>query len=269
LTLSPRASRNLCVSLHVSRQPTIVAATSGRSGRWRTRCCVTGHEDRRDDSSRHGSSRGLRGSRAVKDESSHREAAVRTQAAVVRTLADELHRETPGADVAKDLRAQAVEESARLVTAIEEVSRMRLQAPKEARGPRPRESREGQSRWPRILVVEDHDGTRRAIAQGLAPEYEIVTACNGLEGLKAATQGSFDAIVTDIWMPEMDGVTMVERIREALAPAQVPVIFLTGDAKPQNVAAGFSAGGTSYMVKPIDLDLLDREVRGLVATKPR
>jgi CheY-like chemotaxis protein len=188
----------------------------------------------------------------------------------MRTLADELRRETRGPEIAKDLRAQAVEESARLVTAIEELSRKRLQAPDEARGgPRPSELGEGERRGPRVLVVEDHDGTRRAIAQGLAPEYEIVTACNGLEGVKAATQGSFDAIVTDIWMPKMDGVTMVERIREALAPAQVPVIFLTGDATPQNVAAGFSAGGTSYLVKPIDLDLLDRELRRLVATKPR
>jgi CheY-like chemotaxis protein len=198
------------------------------------------------------------------DESSRRQAAVRTQAAVVRTLADELRRKAPEGDAARDLHAQTVEESARLVTAIDESARMRLQATPEAQERRPAESREGQSRRPRVLVVEDHDGTRKAIAQGLSPEYEIVTATNGREGLKAVTGGSFDAIVTDVWMPQMDGVTMVERIREALAPATIPVIYLTGEAAPQNVAAGFAAGGTSYLIKPVDLDLLDRELQRIV-----
>jgi DNA-binding response OmpR family regulator len=54
---------------------------------------------------------------------------------------------------------------------------------------------------------------------------------------------------------------MVERIRRMKAPAAVPVVFLTGETAPERVAAGFSAGGTSYLIKPVDLDLLGLELR--------
>jgi DNA-binding response OmpR family regulator len=120
-------------------------------------------------------------------------------------------------------------------------------------------------RSPRVLVVEDDDETRHAIARGLAPEYEVIAAANGLEGLKAASEQSFDAIVADIGMPEMDGITMVDRIRRMRAPSAVPVVFLTAETAPERIAEGFSAGGTSYLTKPIDLELLDLELRWVLS----
>jgi DNA-binding response OmpR family regulator len=116
-------------------------------------------------------------------------------------------------------------------------------------------------RWPRVLVVEDDDDARAAIAQGLAPEYEVVLAADGIEGLNAASEAKFDAIVADVAMPQMDGITMVAEIRRRSAPAMVPVVFLTAETMPERVVDGFSAGATSYLVKPIDLAVLDRELR--------
>jgi DNA-binding response OmpR family regulator len=123
----------------------------------------------------------------------------------------------------------------------------------------------GDDAWPRVLVVEDEEATRVAIVRGLAPEYEVIAASNGREGLKAASETSFDAIVTDIGMPEMDGITMVDRIRRMREPAVVPVIFLTAETTPERVVAGLSLEGTSYLVKPVDLDLLDQELRSALA----
>jgi DNA-binding response OmpR family regulator len=60
----------------------------------------------------------------------------------------------------------------------------------------------------------------------------------------------------------------VEEIRQRQAPATVPVVFLTAESAPERVAAGFSAGATSYLVKPVDLDLLDQELR-LALASPR
>ncbi len=94
-----------------------------------------------------------------------------------------------------------------------------------------------------------------------------LAASNGVDGLKAATDLPFDAIVADISLPEMDGVTMVARIRQMRAPAVVPAVFLSGATAPQRVAAGFAAGGTSYLVKPVDLGLLDQELRWALATR--
>jgi CheY-like chemotaxis protein len=164
-------------------------------------------------------------------------------------------------DDAEGLNAQAVEESVRLVSAIEGLARMRVANPVPRDDPRPEASSTGARRWPRVLVVEDEEATRVAIVRGLAPEYEVIAASNGREGLKAASETSLDAIITDIGMPEMDGITMVDRIRRMREATVVPVIFMTAETAPERVVAGLSLEGTSYLVKPVDLDLLDQELR--------
>ena len=87
-----------------------------------------------------------------------------------------------------------------------------------------------------------------------------------MEGLKAASETPFDAIITDIGMPELDGIAMVDRIRQMQAPAVVPVFFLTAETAPERVVAGLAVEGTSYLVKPVDLDLLDQELRLALAS---
>lgn len=199
----------------------------------------------------------------MKDEQSALRAA-RAQAAIVRTLATEMQREGHGGEEAASLRAQAVEESARLVATLESLARVRTSTPIPRGEPRP-QGLASARRWPRVLVVEDDDATRAAIARGLAPEYDVIAAGNGVEGLKIALETTFDAIITDITMPEMDGVTMVERIRSMRAPAVVPVVFLTAETAPERVVAELSVEATSYLVKPVDLDLLEHELRSALA----
>jgi CheY-like chemotaxis protein len=184
----------------------------------------------------------------------------------VRTLAAETQREGQAHDRAEELRVQTVQESARLVSVVETLSKTLSASPSATHDEsHPRAPSPLVGRWPRVLVVEDDDETRHAIARGLSPEYEVVTAANGLEGLKAASERPFDAIVTDIGMPEMDGITMVDRIRRIRAPGTVPVIFLTAETEPERIAEGFAAGGTSYLAKPVDLELLDQELRRVFA----
>jgi CheY-like chemotaxis protein len=191
--------------------------------------------------------------------------AARAQTAVMRTLATEVRREGRAEEDREGLRTQAVEESARLVSAVEGLARVHRTASvrrddrgDEAASTSPR-------RWPRVLVVEDDDATRDGIVRGLAPEYEVVAASNGLEGLKAASEASFDAIVVDMWMPGMDGVTMVDGIRRLPGPPVLAVVFLTAETAPERVVAGFAVGATSYLVKPVDLDLLEQELRWALA----
>jgi CheY-like chemotaxis protein len=187
--------------------------------------------------------------------------ATRTQAAVLRALAGEVERRAKRDLDTGAVRAQAVEESERLVNAMGDLSRARSPAPKAPRRAAPHDAADTANPWPRILVVEDDDEVRRAITQGLGPEYEVVAVNNGVEGLRAALEQHFDAIVVDMWMPEMDGATMVKCIRNMPAHAAVPVIFLSAETAPEHVAAGFSAGATTYLLKPLDLELLDQELR--------
>jgi two-component system chemotaxis response regulator CheY len=190
-------------------------------------------------------------------------------AAVVRTLLTEAGREGPPGVRGSALREQAVEESARLVSVLEDLSMARARHPHSVPPAKVPSDPDVVRRRPSILIVEDDDGTRSALALGLATSYEVTTARDGVEGLRATSGRTFDAIVTDVRMPEMDGITMVEKIRQAKKSAFVPVLFLTAETTPDRVAAGFSAGATSFMVKPLDLELLEAELRWLLGTTSR
>jgi len=115
----------------------------------------------------------------------------------------------------------------------------------------------------RILIVEDDANTRTALARWLEHDYDVTTACDGLEGLEIATTQSPppDLILTDVWMPRVDGVEMVTRIKRIESLRKIPAIFLTGQTSPVSMMAGLSAGARAYLPKPIDLEVLDRKVR--------
>jgi CheY-like chemotaxis protein len=195
------------------------------------------------------------------NDSNHDVRAMKAQAAIVRTLVDELKRDRHASETGA-LEAQTVEESARLVSHIEELSRRRSEAP-EVEPSRPTRVEAG-GRLPRVLLVEDDDIARQAMARWLSEGYEVVTARNGAEGLERASHEPPDVIIADVAMPGMDGIAMVERIRELDSSARVPVIFLTGQSAPESVAAGFRAGGSAYLIKPVELDLLDGELRAAI-----
>ena len=117
----------------------------------------------------------------------------------------------------------------------------------------------------RILVVDDDEGTRRAIAILLSGEYDVTTAADGIDGLEEAVLNPPDLIIADVWMPRADGVMMVRRMKQIDALRGVPVIFLTGQVSVQSMVAGISAGAWAYLPKPIDPDILERKVRGALA----
>jgi len=115
---------------------------------------------------------------------------------------------------------------------------------------------------PRILVIDDDESTRSALAQWLSYEYDVVTAKDGIDGLEAATVMTRpDVILADVWMPRLDGVTMIRRIKAIEALRRVPVIFLTGQTSVHSVVAGIAAGAWAYLPKPVNLDVLDLKLR--------
>ncbi len=116
---------------------------------------------------------------------------------------------------------------------------------------------------PCILIVEDDANTRTALTRWLEQDYDVVTASDGIEGLEIATTQDPppDLILADVWMPRLDGVEMVTRIKRIESLRKIPAIFLTGQTSPVSVMAGLSAGARAYLPKPVDLEVLDRKVR--------
>jgi DNA-binding response OmpR family regulator len=117
-----------------------------------------------------------------------------------------------------------------------------------------------------ILVVDDDECMREAIYGVLAPKYRVTLAVDGVDGyLRANERPAPDLIITDVSMPQLDGISMVRRIRETDALSRVPVIFLTGRMSPMKVIEGLSVGTFAFLAKPTDPDVLELNVnRALV-----
>jgi signal transduction histidine kinase/AmiR/NasT family two-component response regulator len=117
---------------------------------------------------------------------------------------------------------------------------------------------EDEGRPMRVLVVDDHDINRRAIQLILQPlGCDIDTAADGMAALKICETSSFDLIFMDVRMPELDGRETTRRIRAGGGPnARVPVIAVTADTAPEDIAACTDAGMTYFVPKPITPPML-------------
>ena len=118
---------------------------------------------------------------------------------------------------------------------------------------------------PVVLLVEDSITTRTWEKRGLEAEgYEVVTAVDGIDALQKMNQHSIDAIVSDIEMPNMDGLTLTERIRRDKKHAELPIILVTSLATDADRKRGIEAGANAYITKSaFDQKLLVETIRRL------
>ena len=107
-----------------------------------------------------------------------------------------------------------------------------------------------------ILLVEDHPGFRAYLSSELSPYYNFITAENGKIGLEKALHHLPDIVISDMMMPEMDGVTFCKTLRNMVAISHTPVIMLTGRASDEARFEGYESGADAYLVKPFDIRFL-------------
>jgi DNA-binding NtrC family response regulator len=105
----------------------------------------------------------------------------------------------------------------------------------------------------RILIVDDEEGMRRLLGRILTREgYDTTTAANGAEALRLVASERFDLVVTDIKMPEMDGLQLLQEIREY--EPSLPVIVITAYGTIENAVQALRAGAYDYIAKPFETD---------------
>jgi DNA-binding response OmpR family regulator len=123
----------------------------------------------------------------------------------------------------------------------------------------------------KILIVDDNPNVLRLLNISLSKsgaDYEIIEAENGEMAFDLANKEKPDLIISDIMMPQMDGIELCWMIRENSEIPLVPFIFLTSFEDPETEIRGFRAGADEYLNKPIDRkDLLRRVEELLVRTK--
>lgn len=117
-----------------------------------------------------------------------------------------------------------------------------------------------------ILTVDDSASLRMAIRIALTGAgYTVTEAADGAEGLAKATETRFDLIVTDLNMPNMDGLEMIRALRQQPAQAGIPIIFLTTESDDAMKAQAKAAGATGWLVKPFQAEQLIRVAQKVLA----
>ncbi|NSX13645.1 chemotaxis regulator transmitting signal to flagellar motor component [Cupriavidus necator] len=114
----------------------------------------------------------------------------------------------------------------------------------------------------KILVVDDFP-TMRRIIRNLLKELGFVNveeAEDGAAGLEKARDGSFQFVISDWNMPNMDGLTMLQAIRADANIGKIPVLMVTAEAKKENIIAAAQAGANGYVVKPFTAATLDEKI---------
>ena len=122
---------------------------------------------------------------------------------------------------------------------------------------------------PILLIVEDNSDMRQYIRSILITEFNILEAPNGLLGLEITNRYQPDLIISDIMMPEMDGLEFCKRVKTNFATSHIPVILLTAKSATDTQIESFSIGADAFLVKPFDEDLLKAIIQNLSEKQSR
>ncbi len=118
-----------------------------------------------------------------------------------------------------------------------------------------------------ILIVEDNDDLRGFLRDILQSRYNILTAANGKEGLAIAESGQPDFILTDVTMPEMDGLTMVKKIKSHQELSHIPIIVLSAKTSMADKMEGLRVGIDDYISKPFSATYLRQRIANIIAQR--
>jgi DNA-binding response OmpR family regulator len=118
-----------------------------------------------------------------------------------------------------------------------------------------------------VLLVEDEVFLGQIVKDSLEVRgFQVQHATDGLQGLNLFTKHTPDVVVLDVMMPQMDGFTLAQKIREK--QAHIPIIFLTARSQTVDVVKGFELGGNDYLKKPFSMDELIVRIKALLNRRP-
>jgi signal transduction histidine kinase/DNA-binding response OmpR family regulator len=120
-----------------------------------------------------------------------------------------------------------------------------------------------------LLIVEDNADMRRFLASLFEDTYEVIEASNGQEGLEVARKQTIDIVISDIMMPEMDGITFCRHLKTDLLTSHIPVILLTAKGRAAQKVDGYHTGADDYITKPFQPEVLEARVQNLLEQRKR
>ncbi|MFB6318154.1 two-component regulator propeller domain-containing protein [Saccharicrinis sp. FJH54] len=128
---------------------------------------------------------------------------------------------------------------------------------------------DGLSSLPLVMVVEDNRELLDFMKEVLEPNYQVVTALNGIEALKKMEKIIPDLIVSDVMMPEMNGFDLTGKIKTNLNTSHIPVILLTAKSGVEDRIKGMSTGADYYIEKPFYPEILEKNIENIISTRKK
>lgn len=122
---------------------------------------------------------------------------------------------------------------------------------------------------PILLVVEDNDDIRQYILESFDLDYQVITTANGRQGLETAFQQIPDIVISDIMMPEMDGIELCRLLKGDVRTSHIPVVLLTAKDTIEDKEVGYDSGADSYLTKPFSAKLLKSRLQNLLTSRRR
>lgn len=128
-------------------------------------------------------------------------------------------------------------------------------------------SRSTSAETPRLLIVDDNPDIRTYLHTILENKYEVMEAADGKLGLEAAHAEVPDLIISDVMMPEMNGLEFCQQVKQNMVTSHIPVILLTARALSSHQIEGYESGADAYLTKPFSPDVLMARVDNLLKSR--
>ncbi|WP_159039915.1 hybrid sensor histidine kinase/response regulator transcription factor [Christiangramia fulva] len=120
-----------------------------------------------------------------------------------------------------------------------------------------------------ILIIDDNEEILQFLKRIFQPDYDLVFAVNGREGIEKAKRYIPDIIISDVMMPEKSGLYLCSELKNEMATSHIPIILLTAKTAVDNISHGYQEGADDYITKPFNPGLLKTRVKNLLAGREK
>lgn len=118
-----------------------------------------------------------------------------------------------------------------------------------------------------VLIVEDDEEINEYLCRELAEDFHLTSCGNGKEAIELLHKQSFNLVVSDIMMPEMDGISLCKHIKQHLQFNHIPIILLTAKTRETDNITGLAVGADAYITKPFSLNILRSTILSLIQNR--
>ncbi len=122
---------------------------------------------------------------------------------------------------------------------------------------------------PTILIVEDNEDLQQVMKRLLSRDYNVITANNGKEGLEVVKHNEVNLIISDVLMPEMNGLVLCKYLKDSIDYCHIPIILLTALNKDEDKVDAYESGADAYITKPFDMMVLKSRIKNLFKVAER